>query len=1042
MDNRTEIKKGSIIVAASEDGSRSVFKIDSLIGRGGSSLVYNAEYNGEKGRLKEFFPSDLNIERADDGISVIIHRTDEKADKLYKESLCRFENSMKIRSELRAKSEIIRNTMPEFCQIFSGNNTKYIFQSYTGGYCFSEHPCNESLKDILAEVLAVAKTVKCYHDIGYVHLDIKPQNVYIALDAANGITVKLFDFDTVRSVSQLKSSEISYSDNYSSPEQRNGRVNKIGFCSDIYSIGMILFERIMRRFPDDSKGEGRFGARYNDLDVPPQLKEIISFIFSRTIAYSTETRFSNIDELISALQKAVNLSEHKLSICQKNNYYVKNGIFVGRSTEIEQFKNVLERNGIAVLHGMGGIGKTEFVKHFIGRNKSEYGVVIYIPETGRSIMNAIVDDNNIEFKGLIRQKNTSDNEYFNNKRECIIQECREAAGNCQKLLIVFDNTEETADLSTAKYFSDLGCQVVIVSRYRFEEYRSIPKFELSAISDENELVRMFSSVCDDDDEKVVDHIKQIIHRFNGHTLVLELIANAMKINWLSPEEILERLDKYGITCPELGSIPYEYNNALIDDSIDNILFSILKINDVSDEEITIMQFLALVPSYGINTELFKEFLKLKDHRAVYRLGSTGIINSDKFISIHPLIKEMILAHYPITPELGESIIHTIIDRNHMRKEIKKKSSAYMYADIGYNLSAQYSSNNEEFYSATAELCRFTNRFTDAESMMEKAIEIIENKMNIDDNSVYPRAGIILMRYGRMLIHRNKFDEAERILKRSVYAYSRIKPADFSDIIKTNQSKTYNQIARLYYNMGSYYEAFKYAKLAETICLGIGEPSVKTITYIKDTIGCILYAVGLYEPSYKYFHDSYSLKEEMYGQDNSSLMYSYEYMAECKMKMNELAEADENIDNAVAFADNSEGTNAPRSAEIYVLAAEIKSLLGQTESAAVLINKACSWMENTKADNEIFGLLCLALNLQILWGEEDSYIFLSEKVKKAFLYEKYEYCPTAIQLYGIMSKLENEFDPDDRYWRNKYSESERVKKEYAYMISSHLDFIAL
>ncbi len=149
----------------------------------------------------------------------------------------------------------------------------------------------KAIGDILSIIIMVCEALKYAHSKGVIHLDIKPENILIT---KNGL-IKIIDFGISKITSGLQSrtatDNIMGTPSYMSPEQKMGLKN-IDSRSDIYSVGVLLYEMISGQFPS--------GLLRLDL-IPKDIQLIIK----RSIAYDREERYSDIDLML------VDLLEYK-----------------------------------------------------------------------------------------------------------------------------------------------------------------------------------------------------------------------------------------------------------------------------------------------------------------------------------------------------------------------------------------------------------------------------------------------------------------------------------------------------------------------------------------------------------------------------------------------------------------------------------------------------------------------------------------------------------------------------------------------------------
>ena len=142
------------------------------------------------------------------------------------------------------------------------------------------------------------------HAKNIIHRDIKPQNILISTEGKAKVT----DFGIARAVSNNTiSADVMGSVHYASPEQaRNGFVND---KSDIYSLGIVMYEMVTGRVPFD--GETTVAIAIQHLqeemvvpsvyaqDLPISLEKIIL----KCTQKSADRRYANISELLRDLKE-------------------------------------------------------------------------------------------------------------------------------------------------------------------------------------------------------------------------------------------------------------------------------------------------------------------------------------------------------------------------------------------------------------------------------------------------------------------------------------------------------------------------------------------------------------------------------------------------------------------------------------------------------------------------------------------------------------------------------------------------------------------
>ena len=105
----------------------------------------------------------------------------------------------------------------------------------------SERKMNDN--EIIYSIWSVLHGLKQLHALGYVHLDVKPENIFIDHKGH----VKLGDFGTTRKIGTIPDFSETGTGRYQAPEVLDGCIQPE---NDIYSLGICLFEMVSRRsFP-------------------------------------------------------------------------------------------------------------------------------------------------------------------------------------------------------------------------------------------------------------------------------------------------------------------------------------------------------------------------------------------------------------------------------------------------------------------------------------------------------------------------------------------------------------------------------------------------------------------------------------------------------------------------------------------------------------------------------------------------------------------------------------------------------------------------
>lgn len=176
--------------------------------------------------------------------------------------------------------------------------------------------------DIMEQVLSAVATA---HAHGIIHRDLKPQNILIDENK----NVKITDFGIAVAVSQdslTQTNTLMGSVHYLSPEQARGSIATKQ--SDIYSLGIILFELLTRKVPFEGETAVSIALKHFREEIPSvreQNKEIPQALENAIIkatAKEPAERYSSVNEMAADLKTVLDpqrANEPRLKIQQDDN---------------------------------------------------------------------------------------------------------------------------------------------------------------------------------------------------------------------------------------------------------------------------------------------------------------------------------------------------------------------------------------------------------------------------------------------------------------------------------------------------------------------------------------------------------------------------------------------------------------------------------------------------------------------------------------------------------------------------------------------------
>lgn len=647
MDHRIALKPNTPLFLRNDRGEAIHCIVEREIGRGGSCIVYEAARITDTGdktlyRIKEFYPYKLNIARNENDL-LIPSAKDAAAFEQWQEQF----RSDFSRTNHLFYSDANYSSMTNQLDVFRLNGTSYILSAYSSRKTLATYK-PESLKECIALVRQAAQILVHLHRQGYLYLDTKPDNILIVDGYEKQI--QLFDFDSLLSIQEICQTDklhrndirLSYSKGFAPIELQTSKINRLGPHTDVYSIGALLFYLLFGHTPTapDCETDAEFDfskIQYDYRKCDDRLFYSLRSFFHSTLAVYYADRCQSMKEAVSQLQKIESYADPVLPRIYSTQI-PKSRIFYGREREFSELDAFWENPNCNCLFitGMGGIGKSTFIREYLTRRKAEFHTVLYVYYKD-SIEATISNDDNIEINTLKQSEQAqTGTRYFDEK----IRKIRELVRDTSSILVIDNFTGDFDD--DLKLLLSTGLKVILLRR-EAASYQNCQELKLAAASDQNTLRRIFEanlgrSISFDEQES----FEQILKHIEGHTLLLELIAKQIANSHITVSSAASLTNAYGFSAIAPEKVDYEKDSTPTRNTIGNIIDALFKSNSLSEEKKIIMKVCALLGDYGISIHWFQQIMNLSSKDDLNELVKDGWLTlTGDSISMHHVIREAV-----------------------------------------------------------------------------------------------------------------------------------------------------------------------------------------------------------------------------------------------------------------------------------------------------------------------------------------------------------------------------------------------------------------
>ena len=256
------------------------YEIIEEINRGGQGIVYHAIQNSTKREVA------LKVLREGVYASPAARK--------------RFEREIELVSALRH---------PNIVTVFDSGRTrdgrKYLVMDFVRGQALSRwlRANAPALREQLTLYTKVCKAVNAAHQRGVIHRDLKPSNILVDEDAEPYV----LDFGLARQVAEpggtvmTSTGQVAGTLPYMSPEQARGLPDAVDVRSDVYTLGIMLYEMLTGTYPYPIEGDAIQVLRHI-AETPPappdrRIDDDLRTIIFKALSKERERRYQTAGEL-------------------------------------------------------------------------------------------------------------------------------------------------------------------------------------------------------------------------------------------------------------------------------------------------------------------------------------------------------------------------------------------------------------------------------------------------------------------------------------------------------------------------------------------------------------------------------------------------------------------------------------------------------------------------------------------------------------------------------------------------------------------------
>ena len=205
----------------------------------------------------------------------------------------------RFKNESKAISILNHPNIVRVYDVSVTDKLQYIVMEYVDGITLKEYLKQRggalTWKETVHFATQILSALQHAHSKGIIHRDVKPQNIMLLADGS----IKMMDFGIARfsrAQSQTVSDKAIGSVHYISPEQAKGE--RTDARTDIYSVGVMLYEMLSGRLPFD--GDGAVSIAIMQISEKPKP---LAEIAEKAMEKDPDKRYQSAQEMLDAIEE-------------------------------------------------------------------------------------------------------------------------------------------------------------------------------------------------------------------------------------------------------------------------------------------------------------------------------------------------------------------------------------------------------------------------------------------------------------------------------------------------------------------------------------------------------------------------------------------------------------------------------------------------------------------------------------------------------------------------------------------------------------------